>query len=105
MTTFAIIETGAKQYKVQEGDRIQIELLDGEYKEGDKITFDKVVALDDGSKTDLGAPYLAGKTVEGKFLEEIKGDKIRIQKFKSKSNYSKVTGHRQRYFVVEITKI
>ena len=103
--TFAIIETGAKQYKVQEGDKIQIELLSGEYKEGDKIVFDKVVALDDGTKTDLGTPYLDGKTVEAKFLEEVKGDKIRIQKFKSKSNYSKVLGHRQKYFVVEISKI
>jgi large subunit ribosomal protein L21 len=104
--TFAIIETGAKQYKVQVGDRIQIErLTDKEFKEGDTIIFDSVVLTDDGSKTEVGTPTLSGKKVEAKFIEEVKGDKIRIQKFKSKSNYSKVTGHRQKLFVVEITKI
>ncbi len=103
--TFAIIETGAKQYKVQEGDKIQIEKLAGDYKEGDKIVFDSVVLTDDGSKTEIGTPFLEGKKVEGKFLGEVKGDKIRIQKFKAKSNYDKVIGHRQKYFAVEITKI
>jgi large subunit ribosomal protein L21 len=104
--TFAIIETGAKQYKVQVGDRIQIErLTDKEFKEGGTIIFDSVVLTDDGSKTEVGTPTLSGKKVEAKFVEEVKGDKIRIQKFKSKSNYSKVTGHRQKLFVVEITKI
>ena len=103
--TFAIIETGAKQYKVQVGDVIEIERLQGEFKEGDIITFDSVILIDDGSKTEIGTPTVKGKKVEGKFIEEFKGDKIRIQKFKSKSNYSKVTGHRQKHFRVEITKI
>ena len=104
--TFAIIETGAKQYKVQVGDKIKIErLTDKEFKEGDKIVFDSVILLDDGKKTELGEPTLKGKKVEAKFIEEIKGDKIRIQKFKSKSNYSKILGHRQKLFKVEITKI
>ena len=103
--TFAIIETGAKQYKVQEGDKIQIEKLAGEYKEGDKVIFESVVLLDDGAKTEVGTPVVSGKKVEAKFLGEVKGKKIRIQKFKSKSNYDKVIGHRQKYFSVEITKI
>ncbi len=103
--TFAIIETGAKQYKVQVGDVIEIERLQGEFKEGDKIIFESVVLTDDGSKTEIGTPMVEGKKVEAKFIEEFKGDKIRIQKFKSKSNYSKVTGHRQKHFKVEITKI
>lgn len=105
MTTFAIIETGAKQYKVQEGDRIEIEKLAGDFKEGDTITFDSIVLTDDGAKTEIGTPTVKGKKVEGKFLGEVKGKKIRIQKFKSKSNYDKVIGHRQKYFAVEITKI
>jgi large subunit ribosomal protein L21 len=103
--TFAIIETGAKQYKVKVGDIIKIEKLSGDFKDGDKITFDSVVALGDDKKMELGTPTISGKKVEAKFIEEGKGKKIRIQKFKSKSNYHKVTGHRQSYFAVEITKI
>ena len=102
--TFAIIKTGGKQYKVKEGDQIQIELLNGEYKEGDKVKFEDVLLLDNDGDTKIGLPKL-DVVVEGKFISEKKGDKIRVQKFKSKSNYHKVTGHRQRYFVVEITKI
>ncbi len=103
--TFAIIETGAKQYKVKVGDIIKIEKLQGEFKDGDKIEFDAVVALGDGENMELGNPTISGKKVEGKFIEEGKGKKIRIQKFKSKSNYHKVQGHRQPYFAVEIVKI
>ncbi len=102
---FAVIETGGKQYKVLEGDSIKIEKLSGENKEGSKITFDQVVLFDDGSKTELGAPYVSGKKVEGKFLKEERDKKIRIQKFKSKSNYDKIIGHRQTHSFVEITKI
>ena len=103
--TFAIIETGAKQYKVKQGDKIQIEKIPGDFKEGDKIFFDSVVLYDNGEETLLGQPYLENKKVEARFLEEKKGKKIRIQKFKAKSNYSVVKGHRQNYFVVEIVKV
>ena len=105
MKKFAIIETGAKQYKVSEGDIIKIEKLQGDYKDGDKISFDSVVMLDDGQTVEMGTPIISGKKVEGKFITEGKGKKIRIQKFKSKSNYHKVQGHRQSYFQVEITKL
>ncbi len=99
--TLAVIKTGGKQYKVQVGDKIKIErITDKEYKAGDTIKFDEVLLVDN----EIGTPTV-NKNVEGKFVEEIKGDKVRIQKFKAKSNYDKVTGHRQRYFVVEITKI
>lgn len=103
--TFAVIQTGGKQYKVQEGDRIQIETLSGDFKEGDKISFDEVVLTDDGKATKVGAPTVKGAKVEAKFLGEEKGKKIRIQKFKSKSNYAKIQGHRQNYFNVEITSV
>lgn len=105
MKKFAIIETGAKQYKVSKGDVLKIEKLQGEYKDGDKISFDSVIMSDDGKKVEMGTPTISGKKVEGKFIEEGRGKKIRIQKFKSKSNYHKVQGHRQSYFEVEITKI
>ena len=101
----AIIKTGAKQYKVKEGDKIRIEILKGDYQIGDKIIFDEVVLIDENNKTELGQPALEGKKVEAKLVGEGKGKKIRIQKFKSKSNYHKVQGHRQRYFEVEIVKI
>ncbi len=102
--TFAVIKTGGKQYKVKKGDIISIEILEGDYKEGDKITFNDVLLIADDTNTEIGTPKL-DKRVEAKFLESYKGKKIRIQKFKSKSNYDKVTGHRQNYFKVQITKI
>ncbi|MFH0846212.1 MAG: 50S ribosomal protein L21 [Patescibacteria group bacterium] len=105
--TFAVIETGAKQYKVSEGDTIKIEkLLDKkEYAEGDKITFDKVLLLDNEKTTEIGTPYLAGKKVEAELIEIGRNPKIRIMQFKSKSNYLKRIGHRQPYFKIKISKI
>ncbi len=63
---FAVIETGGKQYKVSEGDSLTIEKLPGEHKEGEKITFDKVLLVDDGKTTKVGTPYLEGVKVEAK---------------------------------------
>ena len=104
-TKFAVIETGGKQYKVSEGDVIKIERLSGENKEGDKITFDKVLLVDDSKNTKVGTPYIDKAEVEGSFVEEGKDKKVHIIKFKSKSNYSKKTGHRQVYNLVKIEKI
>ena len=106
--TFAVIKTGGKQYRVSEGDKINIELVGGkatEYKEGDTITFDQVLLVDDGKKATVGTPLVSGASVEAKFVERFKGEKVRIQKFKAKSNYDKVTGHRQQHDRVEIVKI
>ena len=107
MTKFAVIETGAKQYKVTEGDVISVEKLSTkeEYNEGDKITFDKVLLIDDDKDTKIGTPYLEGTQVEAKFIEQFRGPKIRIMQFKSKSNYLKRKGHKQTLQKVEITKI
>ncbi|MBU1557437.1 50S ribosomal protein L21 [Patescibacteria group bacterium] len=102
---FAVIETGGKQYKVSEGDVIKIEKLSEEHKEGDKITFDKVLLIDDGKDTVVGTPYIAKAKVESTFVEDGKDKKIHIIKFKSKSNYSKKIGHRQPYNKVKIEKI
>ena len=83
---YAIIETGGKQYKVKKGDKIKIELISSEkeIKEGDKVVFDKIVSIFEGEKVELGAPYLSAQKVEGKYISEEKGPKIRVQKFKSK---------------------
>jgi len=102
---FAVIETGGKQYKVSGGDMLKIEKLLGNHKKGDKITFDKVLLLDDGTSTKIGIPYIDGAKVEAVFEEAGKNKKITIIRFKSKSNYSKVKGHRQPYIKVKIAKV
>jgi len=103
--TFAVIKTGGKQYRVQKGDFINIEKLGDDFNEGDKVSFDEVLLVDDGKKATVGTPVVSGASVEGKYVETFKGGKIRIQKFKSKSNYDKVVGHRQTHSRVEITGI
>ena len=107
--TFAVIETGGKQYKVSIGDVLSVEKLSkkskGEYKEGDKIIFDKVLLIDNGKDTNLGTPYIKNVKVEAVFEEEGRGKKIHVMKFKSKSRYSVKKGHRQPYTKIKITSI
>ena len=100
---FAIIETGGKQYKVNEGDVIFVEKLDAA--EGDKITFDKVLAIsaDDGFKT--GKPTLEGATVTANVVKNGMAKKIYVMTYKSKKNEKKKIGHRQPYTKVQIDKI
>lgn len=101
---YAVIETGGKQYKVQEGDTIFVEKLDVE--DGAEVSFDKVVALGaDDKGLSVGAPYLDGVKVGGKVVKTGKGKKIVVFKFKAKKNYRKKQGHRQPYTKVEIKKI
>lgn len=102
---FAVIETGGKQYKVAEGDILSIEKLPGEHKEGDKIAFDGVLLVDDGKDTKVGTPHVSGAKVEAEFVEDWRGKKISVIKFRAKSNYFVNKGHRQPYTKVKITKI
>ncbi|MBI2617881.1 50S ribosomal protein L21 [Candidatus Kaiserbacteria bacterium] len=99
---FAVIETGGKQYVVTEGDVITIEKLSGDFKAGDRVTFDKVLLVDNGKDTTIGTPYIKGAKVVGSFEETGKGKKIYIIKFKSKSRYARKAGHRQPYTKVRI---
>ncbi|MBL7045275.1 MAG: 50S ribosomal protein L21 [Parcubacteria group bacterium] len=105
MKEFAVIETGGKQYRVSEGDTVKIEKLSGEHKAGDKITFDKVLLVDDGKNTDIGTPYVEKAKVTGSFIEEGKAKKINVVKFKSKSRYNKTRGHRQIFNTVKIESL
>ncbi len=100
---FAVIVTGGKQYKVNEGDVIFIEKLDVEAE--DKVTFDKVLALSNGDKFTVGAPFVEGASVEAKVVKNGKGPKIHILKYKSKKDSKKKIGHRQPYTKVQIEKI
>ena len=100
---YAIIETGGKQYKVQNGDQIKVEKLDAEI--GSTVVFDKVLAAGEGSDIKVGTPYLDGLTVEADVVESGKGDKVIIFKYKAKKDYRKKQGHRQPYTMVEITSV
>jgi large subunit ribosomal protein L21 len=99
----AIIETGGKQYKVAEGDVVYIEKI--EQDAGDKVTFDRVLAILDEDKATFGAPSVEGASVEATVVKNGKGKKIRIFKYNSKKGYRKRQGHRQPYTKVEIGKI
>ncbi len=100
---YAIIETGGKQYKVQDGDVIFIEKIDAE--NDSKYVFDKVVAIggDDGIK--VGTPYVEGATVEASVVKTGKAKKIIVYKMKPKKNYRRKQGHRQPYTKVQITAV
>jgi len=95
----AIIETGGKQYSVTEGAEIFVEKLDGSEK--DKVTFDKVLVLGDV----IGHPYVDGAKVTGEIVKQGKQRKIRIFKYRQKTNYHRTQGHRQPYTKVKITSI
>lgn len=101
---FAVIETGGKQYMVTTGETITVELL-SDSKEGDTVTFDKVVLTDNGTDTKVGTPYVSGAKVTATHLGEIKGKKLSIIRFKAKSNRSRKVGHRQQYAHVRIDSI
>lgn len=100
---YAIIETGGKQYRVQNGDQIAVEKLNIE--DGQQVVFDKVLAAGEGADVKVGTPYLDGVTVEGKVIESGKGKKVIIFKYKAKKDYRKKQGHRQPYTLVEITAV
>ncbi|MCF0144175.1 MAG: 50S ribosomal protein L21 [Firmicutes bacterium] len=100
---YAIIETGGKQYRVENGESIKIEKLNAE--EGSVVVFDKVLAAGEGADIKVGTPYLDGLTVEGKVVGAGKREKVIIFKYKSKKDYRKKQGHRQPYTEVEIISI
>ena len=99
---YAIIETGGKQYRVQEGDVIRVEKLKAEA--GEVVSFDHVLVLGEGEGAVVGTPY-PGDVVEGKVVESGKGQKVIIFKYKSKKDYRKKQGHRQPYTEVEVLSI
>jgi len=102
---FAIIETGGKQYMVSEGDTVKIEKISGDFKAGDKVTFENVLMVDNGSDTTIGEPYIKGAKVTGELKAISRAKKVTVIKYKAKSNYFKKRGHRQPYFEVKISSI
>ena len=105
MAKIAIIETGGKQYVVTDGTVLKIEKLKGEFKAGDKISFDKVLLTDDGAKVAVGKPYLAGAKVAGELIEEGRNQTVTVIRYREKSRSFKKNGHRQPHFKVRITAL
>ncbi|MDX1947491.1 MAG: 50S ribosomal protein L21 [Pirellulaceae bacterium] len=102
---YAIIATDGRQYKVEEGQEIQIDLRE-EAKEGDAVTFDRILLVSGGEGgTKVGLPVVAGATVTGSVLGLEMGDKVYIQKMRRRKNFRRRTGHRQMYTRVIIEKI
>ncbi len=99
---YAIIETGGKQIKVEAGQEIFIEKLEGEA--NDVITFDKVLFVG-GDDVKVGVPFIEGATVTAKVMEQGKGKKLTVFKFKAKKNYHRKLGHRQPFTKVVINEI
>lgn len=100
---YAIIETGGKQYRVQEGDILFIEKLDVEA-DAD-ISFDKVIAVGKDDGLVVGAPYVEGAAVAAKVMKNGKGKKITVFTYRSKKNSKRKMGHRQPYTKVQIQTI
>ena len=99
---YAVISAGSRQFKVAEGEKLQIDRVPGNV--GDKYTFSSVLMLGGGTLV-LGKPTVAGATVTATIMSQGKGEKIRIFKYKRRKNYKRTTGHRQPITVLEINKI
>ena len=100
---YAIIQTGGKQYRVEKGDIVDVELLQND--KDSKISFNEVILFADESSTKVGSPHVKGCQVEGKILGEVKGPKVISFKYKRRKNCRRKVGHRQTYSRVEIVDI
>jgi len=100
---YAIFKTGGKQYKVAEGDKIEIEKLD--LNEGDTATFDQVLMVSDGSAVKIGDPVVEGASVTGEVVTQKRAKKVTAFKFKRRKGYHKTKGHRRQLTCVSITGI
>ncbi len=102
---FAVITDGSHQYRVQEGDTLQVDYRAGSAK-GDTVAFDEVLLANGGASSVIGQPSIEGAQVEAVVLvPEIKGEKLEIQKIRRRKNSKRHTGHRQKYTSVKIQSI
>ena len=100
---FAVFESGGKQHRVVEGEVVRLERLAGE--PGDEVVFDRVLLVADGDDVSIGAPLVEGCRVTGEVVEQGRGRKIRVIKFKRRKNYLRRKGHRQHFTDVKIIAI
>ncbi len=101
--SYAIIQTGGKQYRVSEGDVLSVEKLDVEA--GKETTFSDVLLVVNGDKVNLGNPLVSGASVKAEVVEQYKDDKVIAFKFKRRKGYHRTVGHRRQLTELKITKI
>ena len=100
---YAIFKTGGKQYRVQAGDKLDVEKIDAEV--GSEAKFDEVLLVNDGTATTVGTPTVAGAAVTAKVVEQFRGKKGIAFKFKRRQGYHKTKGYRRHLTKLEITSI
>jgi len=100
---YAVIKTGGKQYRVEEGDTLRVEKI--EVATGESVDFDQVLLVADGDEVRIGQPLLDGAKVTGEVVEQGRHKKIKVVKFRRRKHYRKQQGHRQWYTAVKITGI
>jgi large subunit ribosomal protein L21 len=102
--TYAIFRAGGQQFRAEKGLRLEIPLM-ADAEPGSKLTFDEVLLTGTGDAIVAGTPLVKGARVAAKVLEQVKGDKITVFKFKRRKNYRRKTGHRQKFTQIEITDV
>ncbi len=100
---YAVISSGGKQYKVQEGETLKVEKIAGEV--GKAVSFDNILMFSDGEKVTVGTPFLGDVSVQGHIVEQDKAKKIIVFKYKRRKRYRRTQGHRQPYTSVKIDSI
>ena len=100
---YAVIKTGGKQYRVAEGETLRVEKLPAAA--GEKLSFDPLLFADDAGKVLVGRPAVAGMKVEAEVVEQGKGKKITIFKYRRRKSYRRKAGHRQPFTALKITSI
>jgi large subunit ribosomal protein L21 len=100
---YAIVATGGKQYRVQEGEKLRVEKLTAEA--GETVELDQVLLVGEGEDVKVGAPYVEGAKVTATVAEHGRLDKVKIIKFRRRKHHRKQMGHRQSYTEIEITGI
>jgi len=100
---YAVVKTGGKQYRVQSGESVRVELLPAEV--GAAVSFDEVLMVGEGENVKVGTPFVAGAKVNATVVAHGRGDKERIFKLRRRKHYQKTQGHRQRYTEVRIGDI
>ena len=101
---YAVIETGGKQFRVEQGDVIDVELMEFSGKDSKRITFERVLMIG-GDSPAVGTPLVAGAQVTGEVVAPLRGPKIRVFKKKRRKGYKRKIGHRQNYTALRIDKI
>lgn len=100
---YAVVRTGGKQYRVAQGDRVDIEKIAGDV--GQEVTLDDVLMIGGNGDTKIGTPRVEGASVTARIIEQGRGKKVLVFKFKRRKDYKKMRGHRQYYTRLEITGI